>query len=109
MSKDALKLAAALLLASVGVASADVTMVSCEGVVVSISDDVATIGEQKATTMVEFEKTVCALAQQLPLASYEGADPRGHSDRALWHTNHGRGLPAGICQGQLILATLIWR
>ncbi|WP_299788474.1 hypothetical protein [uncultured Marivita sp.] len=69
---NTLKLAGVFVLASVGMAAADVTMVDCEGTVISMSDSIAAAGQEQASSMAEWENTVCEVAQQLPLDSYEG-------------------------------------
>lgn len=72
MNTNSIKLATALLIGSVGVASADVTMVNCvdDNVVISMSENIAIMAEEKAGSMAEMEANVCATAKQLPLDTY---------------------------------------
>ncbi len=66
------KFAAALLMGSVGAASANVAMVDCvtEKVVISMSEDIAMAAQERAGSDAEYKKNVCAAAQQLPLNTY---------------------------------------
>lgn len=64
-------LATAFLVGSVGVASANVTMVTCDDYILSIADDVVVAGQQRVGSAREFELRACNLADQLGL---EAAD-----------------------------------
>lgn len=65
-------LAAALLVASAGAASANVSMVNCQGFSLSIADDVVVAGQERAGSARQFEISACERAQQLPLDKYTG-------------------------------------
>jgi hypothetical protein len=78
MRSKVLKLAASLMVVSVGTASADVTMVDCPGAgegrssfVISIAEAIASAGEERAGSMAEFQENVCTVAQQLPIKTYD--------------------------------------
>jgi hypothetical protein len=65
-----LEFAVAFSVASVGAAAADVVAVNCDGYVVSMAEEIATAGEERAGTMEEFEENVCTVSQQLPIDDY---------------------------------------
>jgi hypothetical protein len=71
MSGKLIKLVAVVTLGTAGVASADVTAVNCDGFVISMSEDIATQGQERAGSAAEFEENVCTTAQQLPLDTYD--------------------------------------
>jgi hypothetical protein len=72
MHTRSLKLAAAMLVGSVGAASANVAMVDCvtEQVVISMSEDIAMAAQERAGSEAEYKTNVCNAAQQLPLDTY---------------------------------------
>lgn len=60
-------LATAFLVATVGTASANVTMVNCPGYILSIADDVVITGQQRMGSAAAFDARACSLADQLGL------------------------------------------
>jgi len=65
------ELAAVVTLATAGAAAADVVAVNCDGYVVSMAEEIAAAGEERAASMEEFEQNVCTVSQQLPIDEYD--------------------------------------
>lgn len=65
-------LAAAFLVASLGAASANVTMVNCTDYTLTIADDVVVAGQAKAGSARQFEINACNLAEQLGMDNFDG-------------------------------------
>ncbi len=73
MQKKILGIAAATLIGSVSVASADVVAVDCvdDKVVISMAEEIAAQAQERAGSEDEFKENVCTTAQQLPLDTYD--------------------------------------
>jgi hypothetical protein len=73
MQRKILGVAAATLIGSVSIASANVVAVDCvdDKVVISMAEDIAMAAQERAGSEAEFKKNVCTTAQQLPLDTYD--------------------------------------